>query len=62
MSMDTKDRNQVRVELVMDIIKGICEIETIPEAVKAKLDAMSYDDLGVFLMDIVKKRSIDEIL
>jgi hypothetical protein len=60
--MDPKDRNQVRVELVMDIIKGIFEKETIPEAFKHKLDTMSYDDLGIFVMEIVKKRSVDEIL
>ncbi|WP_337102485.1 hypothetical protein [Paenibacillus sp. YIM B09110] len=60
MSIYTKDRHQARVELVIDIIKGIFEKETIPEAFKEKLNTMSYDGLGTFVMDIVKKRSVDE--
>ncbi|OMF38022.1 hypothetical protein BK133_03305 [Paenibacillus sp. FSL H8-0548] len=62
MSIDTTDRHQARVELVIDIIKGIFEKETIPEAFKEKLNTMSYDDLGIYVMNIVKKRSFDEVL
>ncbi|MDQ8736603.1 hypothetical protein [Paenibacillus sp. LHD-38] len=62
MSINTQDRHQARVDLVIDIIKGIFEKETIPETFKQKLNTMSYDDLGIYVMDIVKKRSVDEIL
>ncbi|RCW47421.1 hypothetical protein [Paenibacillus prosopidis] len=62
MRIDTKDRHKARVEVVIDIIKDISEKETIPEAFKAKLNSMSYEDLGTFVMDIIKTRSVDEIL
>jgi hypothetical protein len=62
MSIDTKDRHQARVELVIDIIKGMFEKEAIPENFKEKLNTMSYDDLGFFVINIIKNRSIDEIL
>ncbi|WP_169088804.1 hypothetical protein [Paenibacillus sp. PL91] len=62
MSFDIKNRHKARVEVILDIIKEISEKETIPEAFKHKLNAMSYDDLGTFVMEIVKTRSIDEIL
>lgn len=61
MRMDTKERHQARVELVIDIIKGIFEKETISEALKEKLNQMSYDDLGDFVLDIAKNRSLDKI-
>jgi hypothetical protein len=62
MTIDTKDRHKARVEVVIDIIKDFFEKETIPEAFKDKLNSMSYEDLGTFVMDIVKTRSVDEIL
>lgn len=62
MSIETNERHQARVELVMDIIKVIFEKETIPKSFKEKLHTMSYDDLGIFVINIVKNRSIDEIL
>lgn len=61
MSIDTKDRNQTRIELAIDIIKEISKKETIPEAFKEKLNTMSYDDIGIFVMNIVKNRSVDDI-
>lgn len=61
MITDTKYRHKARVEVVIDIIKDISEKETIPEAFKDKLNSMSYDDLGTFVMDIVKTRSVDKI-
>ncbi|HTG70381.1 MAG TPA: hypothetical protein VL921_14080 [Candidatus Udaeobacter sp.] len=62
MIIDTKIRQKARVEVVIDIIKDISEKETIPEAFKDKLNAMSYEDLGTLVMNIVKTRSVDEIL
>lgn len=62
MRIDTKIRQKARVEVVIDIIKDISEKETIPEAFKDKLNAMSYEDLGTLVMNIVKTRSVDEIL
>jgi hypothetical protein len=62
MSFKTKGRHKARVEVIMDIIKDISDKETIPEAFQHKLNAMSYDDLGTFVMEIVKTRSIDEFL
>lgn len=62
MRIDTKDRHKARVKVVIDIIKDISEKETIPETFKNKLNSMSYEDLGTFVMDIIKTRSVDEIL
>lgn len=62
MRTNTQDRHMARVEVVIDIIKEISEKETIPEAFKTKLNSMSYEDLGTFVMDIIKTRSVDEIL
>lgn len=53
----TKDRQKARVEVVIDIIKEITNKETVSEAFKDKLYAMSYDELGAFVMDLVKTRS-----
>lgn len=58
----TKDRQKARVEVVIDIIKEITNKETVSEAFKDKLYAMSYDELGAFVMDLVKTRSFDENL
>lgn len=60
MSIDTNNRNQARVEMVIEIIKAISGKETIPEALKEKLNTMSYDEIGFFVMEIVKNRSVDE--
>jgi hypothetical protein len=62
MRIDTKIRQKARVEVVIDIIKDISEKESIPEAFKDKLNAMSYEDLGALVMHIVKTRSVDKIL
>lgn len=62
MRTGTKDRQKARVEVVIDIIKEITNKESVSEAFKDKLYAMSYDELGAFVMDLVKTRSFDENL
>jgi len=61
MRIDTKYRHKASVEVVIDIIKDISEREAVPEAFKDKLNAMSYEDLGTYAMDILKTRSVDEM-
>ncbi|AJY75410.1 hypothetical protein [Paenibacillus beijingensis] len=57
----TKSRHQERVDAVIDIIKEITGDEQASEALRDKLTAMSYEQLGQLAMKISKTRSIDHI-
>lgn len=62
MKIVTKGQLECRVNTVIDVIKEVVGQEAIPESLKEKLRAMTYEDLGTLVMDVVKTRKIDQIL
>jgi hypothetical protein len=62
MRIVTKGQLECRVDTVMDVIREVAGQRSVPDSVKEKLRAMSYEDLGVLVMDVVKTRKIDQIL
>lgn len=58
----TKSQLEERVHIVMDVIKEVTGDHNVPESLKAKLNAMSFEDLGTLVVEVVKTRKINQIL
>lgn len=61
MNEDTKTRHQERVDAVIEIIREITGEEHVPKALRDKLNAMSFEQLGQLAMRIAETRSVDNI-
>ncbi|KIL37047.1 hypothetical protein SD71_05180 [Cohnella kolymensis] len=62
MRVITNGQLESRVNIVIDVIKEVAGQDTLPDRLTEKLRAMTYDDLGKLVMDIVKTRKIDHIM
>ncbi|GGF95107.1 hypothetical protein [Paenibacillus abyssi] len=62
MRVVNKHQLEARVEAVIEIIQEVTGKETVSNAIKSRLNSMSYEELGILAMNIVKTRSIEEIL
>ncbi|WP_274652666.1 hypothetical protein [Paenibacillus humicola] len=56
------NRHQERVEAVVEIIKAVTGQDLVPDACIAKLNAMSFEELGTLVMRISSSRTADDLL
>jgi hypothetical protein len=58
----TPHQHKERVEAVLDVMKEMTGQEDACENMREKLQAMTYEDLGRLVLEIVKTRSVDRML
>ncbi|HUC91214.1 MAG TPA: hypothetical protein VMS09_04190 [Paenibacillus sp.] len=59
MRVVTKDQHEARVEAVLEVVAEVTGKTPVPPSFKDKLYGMSFDELGVFVLNVIKTRSVD---